>query len=297
MADTAGPARRATLGALLRDTVAFLKREGIEDPAVDARLLVESLTGTTRRDSIGDPDRAIDDSVVDQVWRAVRRRAAGEPPHRILGAREFYGLRLELSADTLEPRPDTEALVDLLLPVARDIAAAGGECRLLDLGTGTGAIALALLAEVPQLRATVTDISGHALATALANARSLGLADRLTAIESDWFGAVDGSFEIIVSNPPYIPSGDIAGLDAEVRLFDPRRALDGGVDGLDAYRSIAAGAGAHLAENGFVALEIGAGQRTAVETIFEADGYFLVAVRRDLAGRDRALLLARQRPA
>lgn len=292
MAD-AESGRATTLGALLRDTARYLHAEGIEDPGVDSRLLVEALSSTTRRDSIADPGRPIDAGAADRIWRAMRRRAAGEPPHRILGAREFYGLRLALSEATLEPRPDTEALVDLVLPLARQIADETGACRLLDLGTGTGAIALALLSEVATLRATVTDIAPAALATASANAQSLGLADRLTAVRSDWFDGVDGVFDLIVSNPPYIPTAEIGGLDREVRLFDPQRALDGGTDGLDAYRTIAAGAGAHLAEGGHVALEIGAGQRAPVTGIFSAASFALVEVGRDLGGLDRALLLAR----
>ncbi|MDP3896474.1 MAG: peptide chain release factor N(5)-glutamine methyltransferase [Mesorhizobium sp.] len=292
MAD-AEPGRATTLGALLRDTARYLEAEGIEDPGYDSRQLVETLTSTTRRDSIADPGRPIEPAMAERIWRAMRRRAAGEPPHRILGAREFYGLRLALSEATLEPRPDTEALVDLVLPLARGIATETGACRLLDLGTGTGAIALALLSEVATLRATVTDIAPDALATASANAHALGLADRLTAIRSDWFDGVEGVFDLIVSNPPYIPTAEIGGLDREVRLFDPHRALDGGADGLDAYRTIAAGAGNHLAEGGHVALEIGAGQRAAVAGIFSAKGFALCEVGRDLAGLDRALLMAR----
>jgi release factor glutamine methyltransferase len=283
-----------TLADLLRSARTRLAASGATDAQLDGRTLVERLTGTTRLDAISRPDTPIDAAAADKVLRAIDRRAAGEPVHRILGAREFYGLSLALSPDTLEPRPDTEALVELALPHAQATASATGGCRILDLGTGTGAIALALLSAVPQASAVLTDISPGALATAGANAHQLGLSDRTEALPSDWFAAVTGIFDLIVSNPPYIPTGEIAGLEPDVREHDPHRALDGGDDGLDPYRVIASRSSAHLAPGGHVAVEIGAGQKPDVVALFENAGFALVESRHDLGGHERALLFARK---
>ena len=189
------------------------------------------------------------------------RRIAREPVHRIIGEREFYGLPLHLTAATLVPRPDTETLVDLALPFVKETAARTGACRILDIGTGSGAIALALLSAVPQAIATGTDISAEACMVAETNARALGFADRFTAIRSNWFDAVSGEYDLIVSNPPYIATDEIADLDADVRDYDPLAALDGGEDGLDAYRVLARRSAPFLAENGAIAVEIGHDQK------------------------------------
>ncbi|MEW9805564.1 peptide chain release factor N(5)-glutamine methyltransferase [Mesorhizobium sp. ZMM04-5] len=281
------------LSVLLGESRASLAEAGIDDAALDARVIVEHFSGTSRTDAIGRPDMAIDPRAVAATRDAIARRAAGEPVHRILGFREFYGLKLFLSAETLEPRPDTETLVDAVLPWLRRRVAAGGACRLLDLGTGTGAIALALLAEVPQATAVGVDLSADALATAGRNALENGLSERFSAIRSNWFEAVSGRFDAIVSNPPYIESREIATLQREVREFDPARALDGGPDGLDAYRTIAAQAAAHLEPDGLVAVEIGHAQKRDVTHLFERSGFRLVEARSDLAGRDRVLVFGR----
>jgi release factor glutamine methyltransferase len=267
-----------------------LSYAGIADAALDARLLVEHFSGTTRTDAIADPERKIEPAAVQAVEAALTRRIAGEPVHRILGFREFYGLRLELSADTLEPRPDTETLVEAVLPFVRETAARKGSCAVLDLGTGTGAIALALLAAEPAARATGVDISGGALATAARNAEALDLAGRFAAQESDWFEKVCGRYDAIVSNPPYIPAKAIDTLQKEVCGFDPRRALDGGEDGLDAYRIIVKGAARYLEPGGIVAVEIGATQKAEVAELFGPADFDPVEVRRDLAGNDRVIV-------
>lgn len=282
-----------TLSALHREARDRLAEAGIENAALDARLIVEHFTATQRVDAIRAPDRTLDPGIATAVRDALRRRIAREPVHRILGRREFYGLDLKLSPATLEPRPDTETLVDLCLPFLRERAAAGGVSRILDLGTGTGAIALAFLSQIPQTTALCTDISAEALETALSNADINGMKDRFGGIVSNWFEAVDGSFTLIVSNPPYIPTRDIGMLASEVRYHDPVMALDGGLDGLDAYRSIAAGAGRHLEEAGRVAVEIGFDQRQDVIGIFEAGGFALKGSAKDLGGNERALMFAR----
>jgi release factor glutamine methyltransferase len=278
------------LAALLMEAYASLTEAGIADARLDARLLVEHFSATTQLDAIGRPDMAIDAAAASAIRQAIARRAAGEPVHRILGFREFYGLRLNLSPGTLEPRPDTETLVDAVLPHLRQLAATVWACRILDLGTGTGAIALALLAEVPAATAVGADISADALATANRNAKENGLSGRFQTVQSDWFEKISGSFHVIVANPPYIPSEELKTLQDEVRNFDPARALDGGADGLDAYRMIAAQAKVYLKAAGRLAVEIGHTQREAVRRLFEAAGFRIVEVRKDLAGRDRVLV-------
>jgi release factor glutamine methyltransferase len=278
------------LAALLAEARASLAASGIDDPNLDARLIVEHFSATTQVDAIGRPDIPVGAEAVDSIRLAIARRAAGEPVHRILGFREFYGLRLNLSSETLEPRPDTETLVDAVLPHLRQLAATVGACRILDLGTGTGAIALALLAEVPAATAVGADISADALATANRNAKENGLSGRFQTVQSDWFEKISGSFHVIVANPPYIPSEELKTLQDEVRNFDPARALDGGADGLDAYRMIAAQAKVYLKAAGRLAVEIGHTQREAVRRLFEAAGFRIVEARKDLAGRDRVLV-------
>ena len=282
-----------SLADVLATSRAALAAADIPDAALDARLIVEHYSATSRAQAISTPERIIGGDVVSNIERALRRRISGESVHRILGFREFYGLRLSLSAETLEPRPDTETLVDALLPIVRDVAAREKPCRILDLGTGTGAIALALLTEVEAATATGVDISADALATARANAVSLRVDSRFTTLISDWFSRISGKFHVIAANPPYIPSNDLMNLQAEVRDFDPARALDGGTDGLDAYRTIATHAGAYLQDGGRIGVEIGYGQRDDVSKLFEAGGYHLAEARQDIAGRDRVLVFHR----
>ena len=279
-----------TLGPLLKAARERLAAAAVADPALDARLIVEHFSGTNRTQAIADPEQAVDAGMVVAIDAALQRRAAGEPVHRILGFREFYGLRLSLSPETLEPRPDTETLVEAILPFVKTTAERQGECRILDLGTGTGAIALALLSAVPLTVATGVDISQGALATATRNARELGLAGRFEALHSDWFAKVCGQYHVIAANPPYIQSQDIGNLQDEVRDFDPHEALDGGADGLGPYRIIAAEAARFLEAEGRIAVEIGHTQRQEVTDIFAAAGYVLAGAFRDLGGNDRALV-------
>ncbi|MFA6155410.1 peptide chain release factor N(5)-glutamine methyltransferase [Mesorhizobium sp.] len=285
-----------TLGALLREARVRLAAAAVDDPALDARLIVEHFSGTTRTQAIADPEHKVDATAVTAIDAALRRRAGGEPVHRILGYREFYGLRLALSPETLEPRPDTETLVDAVLPFVREVAAREGGCRILDLGTGTGAIALALLSAVPAATAVGVDISMDALGTARRNADQLGFTERFATLRSDWFEKVSGRYHVIAANPPYIPTQDIRNLQDEVRDFDPKRALDGGADGLGPYRIIAAEAASFLEAESRIAVEIGHTQRNEVGDIFHAAGYEFAGAFRDLGGNDRVLVLQRGKP-
>jgi release factor glutamine methyltransferase len=287
---------QTTLGGLLRDARLRLSAAGVDDPGLEARLLVEHFTGNTRAEAMAAPERPVDSAMAEAVSAAVARRVAGEPVHRIFGHREFYGLDLLLSPETLEPRPDTETLVEAMLPVVSETAARKGECCILDLGTGTGAIALALLSRVERALATGVDISEGALETAALNAGRLGLGERFTPVRSDWFANIFEQYDAIVSNPPYIATKHIDSLQADVRDFDPHRALDGGEDGLDAYRLISEGAHRCLAADGTIGVEIGYDQKDAVTGIFQRAGYRLIKAVRDLAGNDRVLMFQESRP-
>jgi len=279
-----------TLGALYRHTRARLQAAGVENAALDARLIVEHFTGAERIDAIRAPETPVASDMEENIEVAIERRLAHEPVHRIIGWREFFGLKLRLSAETLEPRPDTEVLVELVLPFLREKAGSLGGARILDLGTGTGAIAIALLAHIPEISAVGTDISAEAIATAARNANLNGVGERFEGRISNWFEDVGNGYDVILSNPPYIVSSVIETLSPEVRLFDPRRALDGGADGLDAYRVIAAGSAPHLKDDGYVAVEIGHDQMDAVSDLFAHRGFRLEEVAKDLGGHDRALI-------
>ncbi|MGD1878809.1 MAG: peptide chain release factor N(5)-glutamine methyltransferase [Kiloniellaceae bacterium] len=283
---------------------ARLAAAGIEEPRRDARLLVCRLLGGGPELLLAHPDKPLSPAEDARVAAAVARRAAREPVSRILGEREFWSLSFALNAATLDPRPDSETLVEAVLAEAgaRDDLAA--PLRLLDLGTGTGCLLLALLSELPAARGTGIDISAQAVAQAAANAAALGLAARAHFLEHSWDAGLEGrdaepwgagSWDIIVSNPPYIVSAEIAGLAPEVAAYDPAAALDGGADGLDAYRALIPAAAAVLKPGGLLALEIGLGQGAAVEALLRAAGLQPLRRAADLAGTDRCLLAAKAR--
>lgn len=221
----------------------------------------------------------------------VARRAAREPFSHIAGYRDFWKHRFRVNRDVLDPRPETEMLVELAL--------AGTFSRVLDLGTGSGCILISLLAERPEARGVGTDVSEEAVLLAGENAARIGVADRLILPLSDWYADVGGRYDLIVSNPPYIAAGEMAGLQPEVRDFEPRGALTDEGDGLSAYRTIAAGARDHLTEGGRLLVEIGADQAAAVAEIFRAAGLAEITVHPDLNGKDRVVsaLAAQPKPA
>ena len=276
-----------TLASLLAAATRRLKAAGSDTPTLDARLLLQAAAGLTREDLILGPDRALSPEQLSAFEGFVVRRERHEPVSRILGEREFYGRVFKVTSATLDPRPDTETIIEAALKLMPKAA------RLLDLGTGTGAIAITLLVERPDASGVATDLSPDALAVARENAARLGVADRLTLLAGSWFAPVSGGFDIILSNPPYIPAGEIAGLAPDVRNFDPALALSGGTDGLDPYRVIASGAAAHLGAGGHVLVEIGAGQADAIAAIFAAQGFEAAGRHRDLGGHDRCLVFNR----
>jgi release factor glutamine methyltransferase len=275
------------LQLLLGWAVAELRKIDIESPQLDARLLLQHATGLSREDLIIDPDRGISPAAAASFRAMVARRLAFEPVSRILGEREFYGRAFKVTPDVLDPRPDTETIIDLALPLMN------ASSRILDLGTGSGIIAITLLAETPEATGVAVDLSPAALVVARSNAVRLGVASRLTCVAGNWFEPVDGRFDLILSNPPYIPSADIAGLEPDVRNYDPHLALAGGRDGLGPYRTIAAGAAAHLAPSGHVLVEQGAGQADAVAAIFTAAGFKVAGTGVDLGGHLRCLIFSR----
>lgn len=258
----------------------------------DACHLTLHALGVTRTDLVLHGDRVVGEMAATRLAASIERRLAGEPVARILGEWEFWGLPFALSPETLVPRPDTETLVETVLARWPDRAR---PLRLLDLGTGTGCILIALLTEYRHAFGVGIDLSHAALLTASANARVNGVADRSAFAAMSWCDALAGSFDVIVSNPPYIAGGVIAGLSTEVRCHDPRLALDGGDDGLEAYRSILealarVGPG-FLAPGGTLHLEIGFDQAAAVSDLARHAGFAEVAVARDLAGHDRTVSL------
>jgi len=279
-----------TLAATVADARTQFAAAGLPDAAIEARLLLGGLLGLSSTEVFTGGERVLTGGELALIEKAVARRLKREPVHRILGSREFHGMDLLISRETLEPRPDTEILVESLLPHVGQIVAAKGAARLLDLGTGTGAIILALLKESPDASGIGSDISEDALNTATQNAERLGLAKRFDTVRSHWFDAIAGRFDIIVSNPPYIRSDVIPALEPEVRDFDPPAALDGGPDGLDAYRAIAAGAGDFLEKDGMIGVEIGFDQKDTVTTIFRDAGFKLAQARRYYGDNDRVLL-------
>lgn len=282
-----------TLAGMLAEARRRLAEAGIAEAVQEARALVGGLLGLSSTAFVTDGARVLEDGEVSVIEAALARRAAREPVHRILGRRAFSRLDLLLSPETLEPRPDTEILVDTLVPHARRMVAERGGCRILDLGAGTGAICLALLDLVPGTTGVGTDLSPGALETARRNADINGVAGRFETVESDWFSAMTGTFDIIVSNPPYIVRSVVGTLDEEVRLHDPILALDGGEDGLDAYRAIAAGAGGHLRENGLVAYEIGYDQKESVTALMRDKGFARLEAVKDFGGNDRVLVFSK----
>ena len=262
----------------------MLSRLGFATAALDAKLLTQHGLGLTPLQLALQEQQSVDAADAARVAGLLQRRMTGESVARIIGEREFYGLVFGLNAATLEPRPDTELLVDLALGVMP----AGG--RVLDLGTGTGCVPIALLANMEGISAIAVDLSGLALEAAQANAVRHGVDGRLTLLEGSWFAPVPPQrFELIVSNPPYIASAVVETLAGEVRDFDPRLALDGGPDGLAAYRVLAREASGWLAPAGRVLVEIGHDQGAAVSALFLEAGFEDVQVHPDLAGLDRVV--------
>jgi release factor glutamine methyltransferase len=282
-----------TVEAARRALTARFKSNDIDSAELDARILVGAALGLDLTGVIAAASRPLTSDETIRLDDFARRRLAGEPIARILGLKEFWGLPLQLSAATLVPRPDTETVVELALEMLRAAPDPGRRLRIADIGTGSGAILLALLSELPNASGFGTDISVAALRTASSNAARLGFAPRAAFVACDYAGALSGTFGLIVSNPPYIRSAEIAGLATAVRDHDPHRALDGGMDGLDAYRVLVPQAARLLARDGVLVVEVGHDQGGDVEGIMTGAGLMperppkadLAGIRRAVAGR------------
>ncbi len=285
---------RRDMAKRLRDAFATEGRHGT--PSLDARLLLAHALDRDANSLVLVDDHPVADDVVERAVALLARRIAGEPVARILGHKEFWGLDFLLSPDTLVPRPDTETLVETALEA---IDAAGWRqrpLRLLDIGTGSGAILLALLSELPEASGIGTDASSGATRTAGENARRLGLFERADFRLTNWADGVTGTFPVIVSNPPYVKSRAIDALAVEVRDHDPRQALDGGSDGLAAYRTILADLSRLMDAGGHAFLEVGAGQAEDVTGLARTHGFEAVC-HQDLAAVDRVVHLTAGQPA
>jgi release factor glutamine methyltransferase len=264
----------------------FAKRKS-PSPRLDAEVLLANALRTDRVKLVIESERELDPAELGLYRSLIERRRRGEPVAYILGRREFYGLDFVVDRRALVPRPDTETLVEVALERTRPRSQYG---RALDLCTGSGCVAIAFAKARPTWRVTATDISPDAVTLAWENARRVGVAFSLSTITGDLFAPVAAErFELVVSNPPYVPSGDIAELDVDVREFEPRQALDGGADGLDLVRTVVASAPAHLVPGGVLAVEVGFDQAPRARALFEAAGFSDIECRRDYGGHERVV--------
>ncbi|MDA9496112.1 peptide chain release factor N(5)-glutamine methyltransferase [Bradyrhizobium sp. CCBAU 11357] len=279
-----------------RALAAQLRSAGLDEAELDARILISAALGLDLTGLIAQAARPLTAAEASRLAQHAQRRIAGEPVARILGTREFWGLPFRLSEATLVPRPDTETVVELALEILRERQASHPP-RIADIGTGSGAILLALLHEIPDAFGVGTDLSQNALITARNNAAALGLAARAAFIACSYAAALRGPFDLIVSNPPYIPSAEIPKLSVEVREHDPHLALDGGNDGYDAYRTLIPQASERLAPGGALVVEAGQGQAQNIETLMRAAALSLDRPPKpDLAGIPRAVSARKMPP-
>jgi release factor glutamine methyltransferase len=286
-----------TVDAARRALTARFKSAPIDSAELDARILVGAVLGLDLTGIIAAANRCLASDEATRLEDFARRRLSGEPIARIVGYKEFWGLPLQLSAATLVPRPDTETVVELAWQVLCTSPQPHRPLRIIDIGTGSGAILLALLSELPNASGIGTDISVAAVETASANAAHLGFALRTAFVACDYVAALSGKFDLIVSNPPYIRSAEIASLAVEVRNHDPVAALDGGADGLDAYRAIAPEAARLLAPGGTLVVEVGLGQSSDVRRLMAVVGLTLQGPpKADLAGIRRAVAFRKLPP-
>jgi release factor glutamine methyltransferase len=265
-----------------------LAAAGVPEARRDARLLIAHAMGVRPEVVFGHPKRMLESGEAAALDRLVAARAERRPMAQIVGEREFWSLPFRITADTLDPRPESETVVQAALDDLPDHYA---KLRVLDLGTGTGCLLLALLSELPRAFGIGVDISAAALKVARRNAAALGLSGRAGFVRANWGEGLAGKFDLIVANPPYIADGDFAGLEPEVALHEPRIALSGGADGLACYRALAPQVVGLLARTGKAVIEIGTGREQAVRAILQAAGAVWVSSPRDLAGKERCLVV------
>jgi release factor glutamine methyltransferase len=283
----------AEVAVVLRDVLGEVERRlaaaGVAEPGLDARLLVGAALGLSREAMVARPERVVSDDEKVAIEALVKRRAAREPVARILGTREFWSLDFTVTPATLEPRPDSETVIEAALDAIADRQA---PLTVLDLGTGSGCLLLALLSEFPNAGGIGVDASADAINAASANAARLGFASRAQFVCDDWAQSLAGTFDCILANPPYIPSGDLAGLAPEI-AYDPHAALDGGPDGLSGIESVVDAIQRLLHPDGWAFVEIGAGQSDAAQRIAEQRELTVADVRADIGGIPRVMALIR----
>jgi len=276
----------ATVESCMAVAADRLRAADIDQPRLEGRLLLAHALGLDPAAVIGHPEYMVPDR--DSFLALVDRRAQGEPMAHLLGRREFWSLNFRVTPDTLDPRPDSETVVEAALAAVGDRR--GDALNVLDLGTGTGCLLLAVLSELPQADGIGVELSQAAAAIAQENARRLGLADRCRFVVGDWASALNSRFHLILSNPPYIPNSEIAALQREVARFEPRLALEGGPDGLDSYRRLAVDLPRLLQPDGVAILEVGAGQWGPVADVMRDAGLVVGPPRADLAGVERCVI-------
>jgi release factor glutamine methyltransferase len=281
----------ATVGDAVTAVARRVAAAGIAEPRREARLLVALALGAEPAAVLGYPERPLEAAAQARLDGLVTRRAAGEPYSRLRGRRQFWSLDFALTPDTLDPRADSETLIEAALAHLPDRTAA---LKLVDFGTGCGCLLLALLSELPNASGIGVDILPGAAAAARLNAAALGLGHRASFIVGRWGEAISGDVDVILANPPYIPSGDIDGLAPEVAKHEPHAALDGGDDGLAAFRDLAGDFGRLLRSSGIASVEVGQGQASKVALVMADAGLSVRAIGRDLSGIERVLVLARQ---
>lgn len=276
-----------TVQSVLADMRAQFKSAGIDTPELDARLLVQAALGVSHEDLLLNFQQSVGEAESERLQEMTRRRLAREPVSRILGVRSFWRSEFRVSPDTLDPRADSETLVEAVLgQVSRE-----SPLRILDLGTGTGCLLLSLLQELPRATGVGVDIVDGAIKIAQQNAEDMALKDKVLFITSDWMDlTVEQSFDVVVSNPPYIADADMTGLEPEVRQYDPYGALSGGKDGLECYRVIIRLLPSFLTKDGKIFLEIGATQAEAVKALLAAQGFHMLQTLADLAGNSRCII-------
>jgi len=257
----------------MRAASRVLREAGVESAELDARLLVAYACGLSHEDLVAQVSREMSRDERQRLDDLVRRRRSREPVSRVLGTRAFWSHDFAIGPATLDPRPDTETLIELALELVAEGQRMDEPLAIADIGTGSGCILLSLLSELPHAWGVGGDLSPEALCLAVANARALGLAARARFVRASWLDGLAGPFDLVVANPPYIPSAEIASLSPEVALYDPVLALDGGGDGLEAYRGIAARLADVLAPGGWAVFEVGEGQAHPVAELFSRAGF------------------------
>ena len=276
-----------SLGDTLTQLTLVLEQARFETPRLDARILIAAATNKEPQDILLHEELELSPEQTSRLDKLVTRRCAGEPISRILGEREFWGLRFRLSPDTLDPRPDSETLISTIMSITKEDKAKPRQ--ILDVGTGTGCLLLSLLNEWPHSNGIGLDIDFGAVTTACFNAEQLVMKDRSKFFVGDWLSSLEYRFDVIVSNPPYINTTTINELAPEVRFHDPKKALDGGFDGLAAYRQLIPQCRKYLKVNGLLVLEVGANQGRQVVELLSAAGLACIRAHNDLAGHVRCI--------